>query len=324
MTHTEDFDVSLSFAGDHRDYVELVASGLQARGVRVFYDIFSRAELIGQELIEYLQRVYSVRSGTVAAFISAEWVTRPWPTHERRSALGHALLSTSEEPFVLPFRFDDTPVPGLQPTVAYEDLRILMPGERRWRPDARFRHPRHVVQFIIDVLASRGISATPAEESFGVQVRLIWAEPEATRGRQAITAIDVDDLEAGRTAVYDGEQETPDQPTGSYLLVPARLGHAVDPLNPIPVFLHESYTAQGEELMQQLPNTDPQTLNRAIQSVKTRIQAAVDDHIGNGWVPLGPTLTQDEPHPTLGPIVTGICVVARPRLPPQAQSSVDE
>lgn len=127
-----DFDISLSFAGEHRPYVTEVASGLRQRGFNVFYDQFSRAEILGQDLINFLQDVYSRRSAVVAAFISEQWVSRPWPTHERQTVLARALLDAqaADLPFLLPFRFDDTPVPGLQPSVAYEDLRELYPGER--------------------------------------------------------------------------------------------------------------------------------------------------------------------------------------------------
>jgi hypothetical protein len=124
------YDVALSFAGAQRVYVALVAERLRSRGVRVFYDEFYATAMIGQELISYLQQVYSHQSKAVAAFISADWVQKPYTTHERETALAYALLHTDRtaRPYLLPFRFDDSPVPGLQPTVAYHDLRTLRPG----------------------------------------------------------------------------------------------------------------------------------------------------------------------------------------------------
>lgn len=180
MTDRE-FDIALSFSGDHRAYVEEVAKGLHRRGYRVFYDQYRRAELIGQELITYLQEVYGEKSATVAAFISEEWVSRPWPSHERESALSHALLATQRNvPFLLPLRFDSTPVPGLQPTVGYEDLRTLLPRERRWRQDSRYKHPQHVTDLLVDVLMRRGIEphTDDREEDYGegVAVRLVWID----------------------------------------------------------------------------------------------------------------------------------------------------
>ena len=34
------YDVGLSFAGEQREYVELVAEALKGRGISVFYDAF--------------------------------------------------------------------------------------------------------------------------------------------------------------------------------------------------------------------------------------------------------------------------------------------
>ena len=57
-------------------------------------------------------------------FISAEYATKPWTRHERRSALARAL---EEDEYVLPVRFDDTDLPGLRPTVKYVDLAEIAP-----------------------------------------------------------------------------------------------------------------------------------------------------------------------------------------------------
>jgi len=41
----EKYDIALSFAGENRAYVEEVAAGLKAAGVKVFYDAFEKANL---------------------------------------------------------------------------------------------------------------------------------------------------------------------------------------------------------------------------------------------------------------------------------------
>lgn len=51
------FDVCLSFAGEQRSYVELVARGLKERGFAVFYDADKQADLWGQEP----HRVFRIR-----------------------------------------------------------------------------------------------------------------------------------------------------------------------------------------------------------------------------------------------------------------------
>lgn len=105
------WDVALSFASAQRDYVEQVAEALKARGVRCFYDADEEIELWGRYLAEELPAIYGARAATVVVFVSAEYVARDWTRLERRAALAQALRERRE--YVLPARFDDTPVPGL-------------------------------------------------------------------------------------------------------------------------------------------------------------------------------------------------------------------
>jgi hypothetical protein len=121
------YDVALNFAGEDREYVERVAGLLKQRGVRVFYDRFERATLWGTDLIDHLAEVYRTWSRYVVMFISQHYVAKAWPTHERAHAQARALLSKKQ--YILPARFDDTPVPGLAPSIGYIDLRGLEPDE---------------------------------------------------------------------------------------------------------------------------------------------------------------------------------------------------
>ena len=57
------------------------------------------------------------QAGYVVMFISEAYVTKSWPRLERRAALSR--MSTEDCEFVLPVRFDDTPVPGLPEDTLY-------------------------------------------------------------------------------------------------------------------------------------------------------------------------------------------------------------
>jgi hypothetical protein len=59
-------------------------------------------------------------------FISKEYVEKAWTTHERRHAQERAVFALEE--YILPARFDDTEVPGMTKTVAFQDLRNTTPG----------------------------------------------------------------------------------------------------------------------------------------------------------------------------------------------------
>jgi tricorn protease-like protein len=121
------WDVALSFAGAQRDYVEQVAQALQARGVSCFYDADEQIDLWGKYLAEELPAIYGEQAGAVVVFISAEYAARDWTRLERRAALARAVRERRE--YVLPARFDDTPLPGLLSDMVTVDLRTRTPQQ---------------------------------------------------------------------------------------------------------------------------------------------------------------------------------------------------
>jgi hypothetical protein len=118
-----EFDVAVSFAAEDREYVESVVGPLKAAGVRVFYDSDFIAETWGEDLIEYFDDIYRKRARYAIIFVSHHYTTKMWTRHERRGALARGL--TERGPYVLPVRLDDTPLPGLRPTVGYLDARRI-------------------------------------------------------------------------------------------------------------------------------------------------------------------------------------------------------
>lgn len=116
-----EYDVCLSFAGEDRAFVREVADTLRASGIRVFYDEYSEVDLWGKDLYEHLNDVYKNAARYCVMFISENYAEKLWTTHERRSAQERAFKDNQE--YILPARFDHTPVPGLRDTVGYIDLR---------------------------------------------------------------------------------------------------------------------------------------------------------------------------------------------------------
>lgn len=118
MDKNTQYEVALSFAGEQRVYVKQVAEALQSRGIAVFYDDFEKVRLWGKDLVEELHDVFANRADHVVMFISQEYVEKVWPSHERRSILSRAVQEEAE--YIFPVRFDDTPIPGLQTSITYE------------------------------------------------------------------------------------------------------------------------------------------------------------------------------------------------------------
>lgn len=123
------YEVAFSFAGEDREYVNRVYEYLKGEGVPVFYDKDKdiEVEMWGEDLVEYLDNVFRKCSGYCVIFISKYYAEKVWPTLEKRSALARAL--TEKKKYILPARFDDTDLPGLQPTVKYFNLNEYEPEE---------------------------------------------------------------------------------------------------------------------------------------------------------------------------------------------------
>jgi hypothetical protein len=120
-----EFDIAVSFAGEDRELVRQVVGRLKAAGISVFYDNDHQADIWGEDLTEYLDRVYRVKARYVMMFISRFYADKMWTTHERRSALARAVEQIGA--YVLPVRLDSTPIDGLRPTVGYLDARQTGP-----------------------------------------------------------------------------------------------------------------------------------------------------------------------------------------------------
>jgi hypothetical protein len=121
MHGLEEFDLAISFAGTEREQAKQLAERVREAGFKVFYDDFYPKQLWGKDLVAFFDRVYRKASRYCVMFISAEYASRIWTTHERRSAQARALQEKGRE-YILPVRVDDTDLDGLPPTVGYLDL----------------------------------------------------------------------------------------------------------------------------------------------------------------------------------------------------------
>ncbi|WOD38188.1 TIR domain-containing protein [Nodosilinea sp. E11] len=117
------YDVSLSFAGEQRNYVSSVAKYLKESGISIFYDEFE--DLWGKDLAIELEKVYSSNSRYIVIFVSQNYINKSWTNHERQSALAGRISRRDDS--VLPVHFDSTKLPGLPFTVAYLNIHDVTP-----------------------------------------------------------------------------------------------------------------------------------------------------------------------------------------------------
>lgn len=112
-----DYNIALSFAGEDREYVEKIAYGLKASGVKVFYDKFQTAKLWGKDLYQYLNNIYKNEADYCIIFISEAYQKKAWTQHELASAQNRAFLDDKE--YILPIYIDMVSIPGINDTTGY-------------------------------------------------------------------------------------------------------------------------------------------------------------------------------------------------------------
>lgn len=121
------FDVAFSFAGEQRDYVGKVASYVENQSnLSVFYDDNYEEDMWGTNLVDYFKDVFEKKANYCVMFISKDYSEKTWPNFERQIIQAKSLF---QEGYLLPVRFDDTPIKGEVPTVKYLNIKDMKPEE---------------------------------------------------------------------------------------------------------------------------------------------------------------------------------------------------
>ena len=100
---------------------------LHKKGIKVFYDELFKTTTWRKDLAEYFMDVYYRQSRYCIMFISKEYVSKAWPTFERRHVIARFIEGHGD--YILPVRFDDSEVPGLPSTIGYIDARENTPKD---------------------------------------------------------------------------------------------------------------------------------------------------------------------------------------------------
>jgi len=124
---TRKYDVALSFAGENRDYVEQVATHLKTQNISVFYDNHHKTSLWGKDLYQHLNIIYKELAKCCIIFISEFYPIKNWTKHELKAAQARDFKESYE--YILPVRFDDTEIPGLNDTIGYLNATEITPHE---------------------------------------------------------------------------------------------------------------------------------------------------------------------------------------------------
>jgi TIR domain len=127
--NTKRFQVALSFAGEHRSFVEGVAEQL-SRNLgqnRVFYDRYYEAELARPNLDIYLTKIYQEDTDLIAIFLCSNYAQKEWCGLEWRVV--RDVLKRRRDSEIMSFKFDDIVIEGLLSIDGYIDIGNRTPEE---------------------------------------------------------------------------------------------------------------------------------------------------------------------------------------------------
>ncbi|MCB0540301.1 MAG: TIR domain-containing protein [Bacteroidetes bacterium] len=119
LVPNENYDIALSFAGEEREFVQKVAEYLRKKKIKVFYDQYEDASLWGKDLYQHLNSIYKDRCKFCIVFISNNYASKKWTKHELKAIQARALEEENE--YLLPVRFDNSKIDGINSTTAYLD-----------------------------------------------------------------------------------------------------------------------------------------------------------------------------------------------------------
>lgn len=120
-----EFDIAISFAGEDRVVAEQFAElWSKTYSLRVFYDTYEQAKLLGEKLIPYLHEIYSEKSLYCVVIISKDYKRKRWTSVEFEGAQERA-FNEFEQAYILPIRIDDTKLPGFPSTRGHLDIRKI-------------------------------------------------------------------------------------------------------------------------------------------------------------------------------------------------------
>jgi hypothetical protein len=112
-----DFDVAISYAGEDSNAADGLANALLQSGIKVFYAPLEQANLLGENLYDYLTDLYHKRARYCVMFLSQHYAAKLWTNLERQAAQARAFQENKV--YILPVRLDDTEIPGILPTTGY-------------------------------------------------------------------------------------------------------------------------------------------------------------------------------------------------------------
>jgi hypothetical protein len=175
------YDLAVSFAGEHRDYVEKMVYACRRLGLQVFYDRDMGNDWWGKNFIREQRKVYGSQTRFFVPFLSTEYLAKPIPMDEFSSAMMTAVKQG--DGYVLPVLIGGVQVPPdlLHPHIHYlrsedyspdqlaEQFRLKVQGAQ-----ARGQQPRDVGSVVQEAMQLRLPKVVPAQFSKYRELQVVF------------------------------------------------------------------------------------------------------------------------------------------------------
>ncbi len=86
------YDFAISYCANNIEFVQQVVDELKRRNFKVFFDRYDYDRLVCTFLHEELYNIFTYESKRAVLFISNEYLTRPHPMWEARSAVAESVF----------------------------------------------------------------------------------------------------------------------------------------------------------------------------------------------------------------------------------------
>ncbi len=166
------YDLAVSFAGEHRDYVEQTVRACEELGLRVFYDRDVSNEWWGKNYVREQRKVYASQTRYFVPFVSSEYLARPITMDEFSAAMMTAVKQG--DGYVLPVLIGDVEIPHdlIHPHIHYLRARDHTPEQLAAQLQARVKQAetsgqeaRNITTVVQEAMALRLPKVVPTDFS---------------------------------------------------------------------------------------------------------------------------------------------------------------
>lgn len=113
-----EYDLAISFAGEHRDLARYVAERFVELDVSVFFDEYFENNFLGKTWTAAFKRIFGTASRYVVCFLDQNHLRKIWPTFER-----DCFEPRVPDGAVIPIFLDDSVFPGIPKDIVRIDFR---------------------------------------------------------------------------------------------------------------------------------------------------------------------------------------------------------